>query len=141
MPSTDADLPQPVSAVKPNPRNNLTMFKIFQNVQYNVVQHKKYVKEMIKLYKKVSLPTLFHSITSSTHWPFSQRNSPNPKTTHWPKVGLQNYHVVEILNVSDTLVARKYLNKLLLYIINWFYMICIDPLSVYYKDVTLYVST
>ena len=58
MPPTDAEVPQPVSAVKPNPRNNPTMFKIFQNVQYNVVQHKKYVKEMIKLYKKVSLQTL-----------------------------------------------------------------------------------
>lgn len=55
MPPTDAEVPQPVSAAKPNPRNNPTMFKIFQNVQYNVVQHKKYVKEMIKLYKKVSL--------------------------------------------------------------------------------------
>lgn len=54
MPATDAEEPQPVTAVKPNPRNNPTMFKIFQNVQYNVVQHKKYVKEMIKLYKKVS---------------------------------------------------------------------------------------
>lgn len=53
MPPIDAEVPQPVAASKPNPRNNPTMFKIFQNVQYNVVQHKKYVKEMIKLYKKV----------------------------------------------------------------------------------------
>lgn len=43
------------AAVTPNPRNNETMFKIFQNVQYNVVQHKKYVKEMVNLYKKVKL--------------------------------------------------------------------------------------
>lgn len=56
MPPTDAEVLQPVATTtaKPNPRNNPTMFKIFQNVQYNVVQHKKYVKEMIKLYKKVS---------------------------------------------------------------------------------------
>ncbi|CAB3246204.1 unnamed protein product [Arctia plantaginis] len=53
MPPTEAEVPQPVAASKPNPRNNPTMFKIFQNVQYNVVQHKKYVKEMIKLYKKL----------------------------------------------------------------------------------------
>lgn len=56
MPVTDTEVSRvaPTAAPpKPNPRNNLVMFKIFQNVQYNVVQHKKYVKEMIKLYKKV----------------------------------------------------------------------------------------
>ncbi|XP_068623448.1 condensin complex subunit 3 [Battus philenor] len=52
MVPTEADLPQNVPASKPNPRNIPTMFQIFQNVQYNVVQHKKYVKEMKKLYKK-----------------------------------------------------------------------------------------
>ncbi|KAL4711777.1 hypothetical protein ACJJTC_005946 [Scirpophaga incertulas] len=52
MSSKDVDVPQTVCP-KPNPRNIPNMFKIFQNVQYNVVQHKKYVKEMMKLYKKV----------------------------------------------------------------------------------------
>lgn len=58
MPVAEAENPRiAVSAApqKPNPRNNPAMFKIFQNVQYNVVQHKKYVKEMIKLYKKVKI--------------------------------------------------------------------------------------
>lgn len=57
MPVAVTEVPRVASSVtppKPNPRNNVVMFKIFQNVQYNVVQHKKYVKEMIKLYKKVS---------------------------------------------------------------------------------------
>lgn len=51
MPSLEAELPPAVG--KANPRNNQTMFQIFQNVQHNIVQHKKYVKEMTKLYKKV----------------------------------------------------------------------------------------
>ncbi|XP_026754955.2 condensin complex subunit 3 [Galleria mellonella] len=51
MPPKDTEILQ--APQKPNPRNNPTMFKIFQNVQYNIVQHKKYVKEMIKLYKKL----------------------------------------------------------------------------------------
>lgn len=51
MPPTDAEVRREI--VKANPRNDKTMFKIFQNVQYNVVQHRKYVKEMTKLYKKV----------------------------------------------------------------------------------------
>lgn len=57
MAPTDAEVPQtlPADNSNPNPRNIPTMFKIFQNVQYNVVQHKKYVKEMNKLYKKVYL--------------------------------------------------------------------------------------
>lgn len=55
MPPTDAKTTPPVLAMKPNPHNNPAMFKIFQNVQYNVVQHKKYVKEMKKLYKNVSI--------------------------------------------------------------------------------------
>lgn len=54
MPPTDAKTPPGVAVPKPNPRNNPAMFKVFQNVQYNVVQHKKYVKEMKKLYKNVS---------------------------------------------------------------------------------------
>lgn len=57
MPVADTEVSRVASSaapLKPNPRNNSVMFKIFQNVQYNVVQHKKYVKEMIKLYKKVS---------------------------------------------------------------------------------------
>lgn len=54
MAPSDPQIPQTISACpKPNPRNIPVMFKIFQNVQYNVVQHKKYVKEMTKLYKKV----------------------------------------------------------------------------------------
>lgn len=58
MPPNDVDVQQPVG--KPNPRNNPIMFKIFQNVQYNVVQHKKYVKELIKLYKKVTPQIYFN---------------------------------------------------------------------------------
>lgn len=63
MPPAEAEVLQSVAAPKPNPRNNPIMFKIFQNVQYNVVQHKKYVKEMIKLYKKVRT-----SPTKSKKW-------------------------------------------------------------------------
>ncbi|XP_063541275.1 condensin complex subunit 3 isoform X2 [Cydia strobilella] len=55
MPPTDADVLQSVNMnkPKPNPKNDPTMFQIFQNVQYNIVQHKKYAKEMTKLYKKM----------------------------------------------------------------------------------------
>ncbi|XP_063389142.1 condensin complex subunit 3 isoform X2 [Cydia fagiglandana] len=55
MPPTDADVLQTVNMnkPKPNPKNDPTMFQIFQNVQYNIVQHKKYAKEMTKLYKKM----------------------------------------------------------------------------------------
>ncbi|XP_063368423.1 condensin complex subunit 3 [Cydia amplana] len=55
MPPTDADVLQCVNMnkPKPNPKNDPTMFQIFQNVQYNIVQHKKYAKEMTKLYKKM----------------------------------------------------------------------------------------
>ncbi|KAI8442196.1 hypothetical protein MSG28_005789 [Choristoneura fumiferana] len=54
MPPSEADVLQSVALnkSKPNPRNITTMFQIFQNVQHNVVQHKKYAKEMTKLYKK-----------------------------------------------------------------------------------------
>ncbi|VVC99740.1 unnamed protein product, partial [Leptidea sinapis] len=51
MTSLEGEAPQAV--IKPNPRNNPVIFKIFHNVQFNIVQHKKYVKEMIKLYKKI----------------------------------------------------------------------------------------
>lgn len=53
MAPTDAEIPTTVLSSRPNPRNNPIMFKIFQNVQFNVVQHKKYVKEMSKLYRKL----------------------------------------------------------------------------------------
>lgn len=73
MMPTDAEMLQPATAPKLNPRNNLTMFKIFHNVQFNVVQHKKYVKEMIKLYKKVSV--LFNFINFSTeYWRIQSTN-------------------------------------------------------------------
>ncbi|KAJ8712953.1 hypothetical protein PYW08_008257 [Mythimna loreyi] len=71
MPPTDAEVLQPVSAPKPNPRNNPTMFKIFQNVQYNVVQHKKYVKEMIKLYKKLDEDSFRESFKNALHYLFT----------------------------------------------------------------------
>ncbi|XP_050552728.1 condensin complex subunit 3 isoform X1 [Spodoptera frugiperda] len=71
MPPTDAEVPQPVSAAKPNPRNNPTMFKIFQNVQYNVVQHKKYVKEMIKLYKKLDEDSFRESFRNALQYLFT----------------------------------------------------------------------
>ncbi|CAH0402752.1 unnamed protein product [Chilo suppressalis] len=70
MPPKDADTPQIVT-VKPNPRNNPTMFKIFQNVQYNVVQHKKYVKEMIKLYKKIDEDAFHESFKNALHYLFT----------------------------------------------------------------------
>lgn len=54
MPVPDVVLPSE-EAPKQLPSNNPHMFKIFQNVQFNVVQHKKYVKEMTKLYKKVHI--------------------------------------------------------------------------------------
>ncbi|KAF9411293.1 hypothetical protein HW555_009858 [Spodoptera exigua] len=71
MPPTDAEVPQPVAAAKPNPRNNPTMFKIFQNVQYNVVQHKKYVKEMIKLYKKLDEDSFRESFRNALQYLFT----------------------------------------------------------------------
>ncbi|CAH0595327.1 unnamed protein product [Chrysodeixis includens] len=73
MPPTDADVLQPVATntTKPNPRNNPTMFKIFQNVQYNVVQHKKYVKEMIKLYKKLDEDSFRESFKNALHYLFT----------------------------------------------------------------------
>ncbi|CAG9791474.1 unnamed protein product [Diatraea saccharalis] len=70
MPPKDADAPQ-TATVKPNPRNNPTMFKIFQNVQYNVVQHKKYVKEMIKLYKKIDEDSFRESFKNALHYLFT----------------------------------------------------------------------
>ncbi|XP_064074316.1 condensin complex subunit 3 [Vanessa tameamea] len=69
MAPTDADIPQAVG--KPNPRNNPIMFKIFQNVQYNVVQHKKYVKEMIKLYKKIEQDFFRESFKNALHYLFT----------------------------------------------------------------------
>ncbi|KAG6446816.1 condensin complex subunit 3 [Manduca sexta] len=71
MPPTDADVPQPVAATRPNPRNNPVMFKIFQNVQYNVVQHKKYVKEMTKLYKKLDEDTFRESFKNALMYLFT----------------------------------------------------------------------
>ncbi|XP_041971882.1 condensin complex subunit 3 isoform X2 [Aricia agestis] len=69
MPPTDAEIPQAVG--KPNPRNNATMFKIFQNVQYNVVQHKKYVKEMKKLYKKIDEESFRESFKNALQYLFT----------------------------------------------------------------------
>ncbi|CAH0713737.1 unnamed protein product, partial [Brenthis ino] len=69
MAPTDVEVQQAVG--KPNPRNNSTMFKIFQNVQYNVVQHKKYVKEMIKLYKKIDQDFFRESFKNALHYLFT----------------------------------------------------------------------
>ncbi|XP_045453962.1 condensin complex subunit 3 [Melitaea cinxia] len=69
MPPNDVDVQQPVG--KPNPRNNPIMFKIFQNVQYNVVQHKKYVKELIKLYKKIDQDFFRESFKNALHYLFT----------------------------------------------------------------------
>ncbi|XP_069357217.1 condensin complex subunit 3 isoform X1 [Maniola hyperantus] len=69
MPPTEVDAP--VAVEKPNPRNNPTMFKIFQNVQYNVVQHKKYVKEMKKLYRKLDEDTFRESFRNALHYLFT----------------------------------------------------------------------
>ncbi|XP_013189571.2 condensin complex subunit 3 [Amyelois transitella] len=66
----DSEVPQSVS-VKPNPRNNHTMFQIFQNVQYNVVQHKKYVKELRKLYKKLDEDCFRESFKNALHYLFT----------------------------------------------------------------------
>ncbi|CAK1590335.1 unnamed protein product [Parnassius mnemosyne] len=71
MSPTDAEIPQAVSAAKPNPRNIPTMFKIFQNVQYNVVQHKKYVKEMTKLYKKTDQDAFCESFKNALQYLFT----------------------------------------------------------------------
>lgn len=84
MPSIDSEVP-PAAVPKPNPRNNPVMFKIFQNVQYNVVQHKKYVKEMIKLYKKV-MTTEFNyvlNIRIFTKLRTSLNYSQLPILTYW----------------------------------------------------------
>ncbi|XP_059050784.1 condensin complex subunit 3 [Achroia grisella] len=70
MSPKDAEIPQ-APAQKPNPRNNATMFKIFQNVQYNIVQHKKYVKEIIKLYKKLDQDTFRESFKNALHYLFT----------------------------------------------------------------------
>ncbi|KAL0867738.1 hypothetical protein ABMA27_008464 [Loxostege sticticalis] len=70
MPPKDTEVQSAVS-VKPNPRNNPVMFKIFQNVQYNVVQHKKYVKEMIKLYKKIDENAFRESFKNALHYLFT----------------------------------------------------------------------
>ncbi|XP_045770313.1 condensin complex subunit 3 [Maniola jurtina] len=69
MPPTEMDAL--VAVEKPNPRNNPTMFKIFQNVQYNVVQHKKYVKEMKKLYRKLDQDTFRESFRNALHYLFT----------------------------------------------------------------------
>lgn len=58
-------------AIKPNPKNNPTLFKIFQNVQYNVVQHKKYIKEMNKLYKNMELSEFRESFTNALYYLFT----------------------------------------------------------------------
>lgn len=82
MPPTDAKAPPPVTVTKPNPHNNPAMFKIFQNVQYNVVQHKKYVKEMKKLYKNVSIIIIY--ISWNFKFDLSEVKPPNPNTVkHW----------------------------------------------------------
>ncbi|KAM3963822.1 chromosome associated protein G [Aphomia sociella] len=70
MAPKDADVPQ-APPQKPNSRNNPTMFKIFQNVQYNVVQHKKYVKEMNKLYKKLDQDLFRESFKNALHYLFT----------------------------------------------------------------------
>ncbi|XP_038212999.1 condensin complex subunit 3 isoform X2 [Zerene cesonia] len=69
MPHVEIDIPQKVD--QPNPRNNPAIFKIFHNVQYNVVQHKKYVKEMIKLYKKIDQDTFRESFKNALHYLFT----------------------------------------------------------------------
>ncbi|KAI5634037.1 hypothetical protein NE865_13206 [Phthorimaea operculella] len=71
MPPTESEVQHAVAVPKPNPRNNPTMFKIFQNVQYNVVQHKKYVKEMKKLYKKLDEGTFRESFKNAMEYLFT----------------------------------------------------------------------
>ncbi|OWR54950.1 condensin complex subunit 3 like protein [Danaus plexippus plexippus] len=69
MPPTDAEVRREI--VKANPRNDKTMFKIFQNVQYNVVQHRKYVKEMTKLYKKTEADDFKESFKNALFYLFT----------------------------------------------------------------------
>ncbi|XP_013145428.1 PREDICTED: condensin complex subunit 3 isoform X2 [Papilio polytes] len=72
MAPSDPQIPQTISACpKPNPRNIPVMFKIFQNVQYNVVQHKKYVKEMTKLYKKTDQDAFRESFRNALQYLFT----------------------------------------------------------------------
>ncbi|CAH2237059.1 jg9550 [Pararge aegeria aegeria] len=69
MPPTELDAP--VAVRQQNPRNNPIMFQIFQNVQYNVVQHKKYVKEMKKLYRKLDQDAFRESFKNALHYLFT----------------------------------------------------------------------
>ncbi|CAK1541635.1 unnamed protein product [Leptosia nina] len=56
---------------KPNPRNDPAIFKIFENVQFNVVQHKKFVKKMIKVYKKTNEDSFRESFRNALQYLFS----------------------------------------------------------------------
>ncbi|KPJ11528.1 Condensin complex subunit 3 [Papilio machaon] len=72
MAPSDPQIPQTMpSCPTPNPRNIPVMFKIFQNVQYNVVQHKKYVKEMTKLYKKTEQDAFRESFRNALQYLFT----------------------------------------------------------------------
>ncbi|XP_048482532.1 condensin complex subunit 3 [Plutella xylostella] len=73
MPPNEAEPPQSSAEnpLAPNPSNNVTMFQIFQNVQYNVVQHKKYVKEMTKLYKKMAETSFRESFKNALYYLFT----------------------------------------------------------------------
>lgn len=51
--STISEFPEPVAIQ----RNIPEVFEIFNNVQYNTVQHKKYIKELKKVFRKVSNTT------------------------------------------------------------------------------------
>ncbi|XP_052738929.1 condensin complex subunit 3 [Bicyclus anynana] len=66
-----AEIDAPGAGRKLNPRNNPVMFQIFQNVQYNVVQHKKYVKEMNKLYRKLDQDVFRESFKNALHYLFT----------------------------------------------------------------------
>ncbi|CAG9559116.1 unnamed protein product [Danaus chrysippus] len=61
----------PSTIVKPNPRNDKTMFTIFQNVQYNIVHHRKYVKEMTKLYRKTKADDFNESFKNALFYLFT----------------------------------------------------------------------
>ncbi|XP_047511520.1 condensin complex subunit 3 isoform X1 [Pieris napi] len=69
MPHVENEIVQ--KAFTPNPRNNSAIFKIFDNVQYNVVQHKKYAKEMIKLYRKLDENIFRESFKNALHYLFT----------------------------------------------------------------------
>ncbi|XP_013167759.1 PREDICTED: condensin complex subunit 3 isoform X2 [Papilio xuthus] len=72
MAPSDPQIPQTIQVCPtPNPRNIPVMFKIFQNVQYNVVQHKKYVKEMTKLYKKTEQDAFRESFRNALQYLFT----------------------------------------------------------------------